>query len=129
MVKLLILMVKQFEGVGTAEKSNEITAVPNLLEMLDIAGCIVTADAMSCQKEIAKTIEEKEADYVLALKENQPLLYRETKEYFQAALREPQNYPAIERTQTLDKGHGRIETRNYYLSGEIDWYADREKWA
>ncbi len=115
--------------IATEEKSNEITAVPKLLEMLDIAGCIVTADAMSCQKEIAKTIEKKGADYVLALKENQPLLYRETKEYFQAALREPQNYPAIKKTQTFDKGHGRIETRSYYLSGEIDWYADKEKWS
>lgn len=115
--------------IATEEKSNEITAVPNLLEMLDIAGCIVTADAMSCQKEITKTIIKKEADYVLALKENQPMLYRETKEYFQAALREPQHYPAVQRIQTLDKGHGRIETRSYYLSGEIDWYADRKKWA
>lgn len=115
--------------VATAEKSNEITAVPNLLEMLDIAGCIVTADAMSCQKEIAKTIVKKEAEYVLALKENHPLLYQETKEYFQAAMNEPQNYPAIEKTQTLDKGHGRIEKRDYYFSREINWYADREKWS
>lgn len=84
---------------------------------------------MSCQKEIAKTIVKNDADYVLALKENQPLLYQETKEYFQSALNEPQNYPAIQRTETIDKGHGRIEKRGYYLSGEIDWYADREKWT
>jgi len=115
--------------IATEEKSNEITAVPKLLEMLDIAGCIVTADAMSCQKEIAKAIVKKEADYVLALKENQPLLYQETKEYFQAALREPQNYPAVVRTETLDKGHGRVERRSYSLTGEIEWYTDREKWA
>ncbi len=115
--------------VATAEKSNEITAVPNLLEMLDIAGCIVTADAMSCQKEIAKTIIKKEAEYVLALKENQPLLYQETKEYFQAAMNEPQNYPAVEKTRTLDKGHGRIERRDYYFSKGMDWYANREKWT
>ncbi len=115
--------------IATEEKSNEITAVPKLLEMLDIAGCIVTADAMSCQKEIAKTIEQKGADYALALKENQALLYQEAKEYFQSALREPQNYPAIQKIETIDKGHGRIEKRSYYLSGEIDWYADREKWA
>lgn len=115
--------------IATEEKSNEITAVPKLLEMLDIAGCIVTADAMSCQKEIAKTIEKNGADYVLALKENQPLLYQETKEYFNSALSEPQNYPTIQRIETIDKGHGRIEKRSYYLSGEIDWYAEREKWT
>ncbi len=88
--------------------------VDNLIyDLLDIAGCIVTADAMSRQKEIAKTIVKKEAEYVLVLKENHPLLYQETKEYFQAAMGKPQNYPAVERAQTLDKGHGRIEKRDY----------------
>ncbi len=115
--------------VATEEKSNEIAAVPKPLEMIDLAGCIVTADAMSCQKGIAKRIVEKEAGYVLALKENQPLLYQEAKEYFQSAVNEPPNYPAILRTETVDNGHGRFERLSYYLTGEIEWYEDREKWA
>lgn len=115
--------------MAAAEKSNEITAVPRLLEVLDIAGCIVTADAMSCQKGITKTMAAQKADYVLGLKENQPLLYRETKEYFQAAFAEPKRYPAIQMEETLDKGHGRIEKRRYYLTSEIEWYEDKEKWG
>ena len=66
------------------EKSNEITAVPKLLDMLDIEGHIITADAMSCQKEITKTVTEKKADYVIGLKENQPSLYRDAEEYFKS---------------------------------------------
>ena len=98
------------------EKSNEITAVPNLLDMLDIAGCVITADAISCQKEIARRITEKEADYVLGLKDNQPTLRRETEEYFIAALEDRRLYPGVEHTQTSEKGHGRIEIRDYYLT-------------
>lgn len=72
--------------LAVEEKSNEITAVPHLLDMLDVAGCIVTADAMSCQKEITKKIVEKDAEYVLSLKENQPMLCREVREYFSEAI-------------------------------------------
>ena len=115
--------------LATEEKSNEITAVPELLEMLDIAGCIITADAMSCQKEIVKKIVEKEADYVLGLKDNQPTMRREVQEYFDAARREPQNYPAVKSITTKDCGHGRIETRTYYLTTEIEWFEDRAKWS
>lgn len=72
--------------LAVEEKSNEITAVPHLLDMLDVAGCIVTADAMSCKKEITKKIVEKDAEYVLSLKENQPMLCREVREYFSEAI-------------------------------------------
>ena len=115
--------------LATDEKSNEITAVPELLEMLDVAGCIITADAMSCQKEIVHKITEKEADYVLGLKDNQPTLRREVQEYFDAALREPQNYPLVKSVKTTDCGHGRIETRTYYLTTEIEWFENRAEWS
>jgi hypothetical protein len=67
----------------TEEKSNEIKAVPKLLEIVDVQGDVVTADAMSCQKEIVKKLREKGADYVLAVKDNQPMLYKDIKDYFE----------------------------------------------
>lgn len=115
--------------LATEEKSNEITAVPELLEMLDVTGCIITADAMSCQKEIVKKITVKKADYVLGLKDNQPTMRREVQEYFDAARRESQNYPAVQTIKTTDSGHGRIETRTYYLTTEIEWFEGRPDWS
>ncbi len=89
------------------EKSNEITAVPALLEMLDIENCVITADAMSCQKEIAKKLIDKKDDYVIGLKDNQPNLRRDAAaEYFADAWRDPRNYPAIQTIKTVEKGHG-----------------------
>ena len=68
--------------ITVEEKSNEIVAVPELLELIDVEGCIVTADAMSCQKKIVKKIIEKGADYTIGLKQNQPALLQDTKDYF-----------------------------------------------
>lgn len=79
--------------------------------MSGYAGCrrmYCDGDAMTCQKEIAKKIINGKADYVLALKENQPLLYRETEEYLQAAVNDSRNYPEIQKTETKEKGHGRL---------------------
>lgn len=115
--------------IAVDEKSNEITAVPQLLDMLDVSGCIVTADAMSCQKEIVKKISENQAEYALSLKENQPTLYHETEEYFKAALERPGQYPILERLKKVDSGHGRIESRTYYLSTEIEWYEGKAQWV
>lgn len=115
--------------LATDKKSNEITAVPELLEMLDVRGCIITADAMSCQKAITGKIAEKEGDYVLALKDNHPVFHDEVRAYFETALKEPQNYPAVKSLKTTDSGHGRIETRTYYLSNEIDWYENKADWS
>ena len=100
-----------------AEKSNEITAIPELLALLDISGCIVTIDAMGCQKEIARLIVEDGGDYVLALKENQGQLYREVKELF-----EDEGLVATEGDfhETVNKGHGRLEHRRCWS------IADRE---
>lgn len=107
--------------IKTDDKSNEITAVPQLLDMLEIAGCIVTADAISCQKDIVKKITEKEADYVLALKRNQETLHDDVKLYFD-------DISESEQIVTKEKGHGRIETREYFLSTDIHWLWQRSEW-
>ena len=115
--------------LATDEKSNEITAVPELLDILDVAGCIVTADAMSCQKTITKKITEKGADYVLGLKGNHPLFHQEVEDYFSAALKDTRNYPFVKKAETTDHGHGRIEHRTYYLTTEVDWYEEKKDWS
>ncbi len=91
-----------------AEKSNEITAIPELLALLDVSECIVTIDAMGCQKEIARLIIEDSGDYVLALKENQGQLYREVKELFED---EDLVAKSGDFHGTVNKGHGRLERR------------------
>ena len=114
---------------ATDAKSNEITAVPELLDMLDVAGCIVTADAMSCQKTIVAKIAEKQADYAIGLKDNQPMLRKATEEYFEAFLNDPKLYRDVTKIETIDKGHGRIEVRTYYLTAKIDWLDVKDAWA
>ena len=101
-----------------SEKSNEITAIPALLEMLAIRGCLVSIDAMGCQTEIAKTIVEQGAQYVLALKGNQGDLYTDVAQLFTPARK--QNFRNIEHQfhSTESKGHGRIETRRYKGDGQ-----------
>ena len=108
--------------VKTEEKSNEITAIPILLEMLELKGCIVTIDAMGCQRDIAEKIVGAEADYVFGLKGNQSSLHDDVRLYFE-------NEDVADRTVTRDKGHGRIETREYRLETGIDWLYQKAKWA
>ena len=117
-----------FGQLAVNEKSNEITAVPELLELLEIENTIITADAMSCQKEIVKKIRDKGADYVIGLKDNQPTLRKEAEEYFVSALETPQFYPHVSRTVTHNQGHGRIETREYYLSTDPDLLNLNTEW-
>lgn len=107
----------------TEEKSNEITAVPELLDMLDIEGAIVTADAMSCQTKIVAKITEKQADYVIGLKGNQSTLYDDVALYFESFTSECLH------SGTLEKDHGRIERRDYFLSTEIDWLSQKPDWT
>jgi len=108
--------------LSVPEKTNEITAIPDLLDELaeagQLEGALVTIDAMGCQVEIADKIVAHKADYVLALKGNQPTLEADTKDYFDTA-------PAaeIKVKTTVEKGHGRIETRTYTASGNVDWIA------
>jgi predicted transposase YbfD/YdcC len=114
--------------VKTAEKSNEITAIPQLLEMLEVAGCIVTIDAMGCQTEIAAKIIEKGADYVLAVKGNQGNLFEDTVGYFDWALKNKFNETSYTRHETLDGDHGRLEVRRYYASADIGWLRHKAEW-
>jgi len=97
--------------VKVADKSNEITAIPQLLHMLELAGCIVTIDAIGCQREIAEAIVELEADYVLTVKENQGHLYEDIKELFDAAAEVNFKEVPHDYCRTVDKGHGRLEIR------------------
>lgn len=110
------------------EKSNEITAIPALLKMLVIRGCVVSIDAMGCQTEIANTIIEQGADYVLALKGNQGNLYDDVRELFKSA--REQDFKNIEHQfyETVEKGHGRIETRRYWTMGNTEYLIGAEKW-
>jgi predicted transposase YbfD/YdcC len=111
------------------EKSNEIVAIPKLLNMLSLEGAIVTIDAMGCQKEIAKQIVNKNADYVLALKGNQGAL-REDVELF-AAEQKANGFKdtAVSQHETVDGDHGRIETRNYTALHDISWLQERHDWV
>ncbi len=108
------------------DKSNEITAVPELLRALELAGCVVTADAMHCQKNIAKEIIEADAHYVLALKGNQGSAFAEVKSFLDdAASRADKSLVFL---KTVEKGHGRLEERRYWQSEKLDWYADKGQW-
>lgn len=119
-----------------AEKSNEITAVPELLRALELAGCVVTLDAMGCQKKIAKEIIEADADYVLALKGNHELVHEEVKSYLDDAIdrsnaagaSSPASSSELAFHQTVEKDHGRNETRRYWQSQTLGWFADLDKW-
>jgi predicted transposase YbfD/YdcC len=122
-----------------ADKSNEITAVPELLRALELSGCIVTLDAMGCQKKIAKEIREADADYVLALKGNQETVHEEVKTFLDALVAEKTQprLPGAKLSgaasllafkETTEKDHGRFEIRRYYQSTELDWFADLQKW-
>jgi predicted transposase YbfD/YdcC len=108
--------------VKTQEKSNEITAIPELLEMLDIKGSIITIDAMGCQTAIAKEIIRKEADYVLSLKENQPTLYQDVHTIFLRAEEGEKKYKNMLHLRRVEKvhDHGRVETRRYTLISARD---------
>ena len=116
--------------VKTDEKSNEITAIPELLDMLFIKGAIVTIDAMGCQKEIAtKIVKEKKADYVLSLKDNHETLKGEVEEYFKDAEQNDFKDEKILQYRTFEKGHGRIEERLYYYSTDIRWMDAKKDWT
>ena len=112
-------------------RSNEITAIPELLRMLDVSGCIVTIDAMGCQKQIARTLTERGADYVLALKENQPQLHSDVKDTFAGAFKV--DFEGVEHDfhQSVEKGHGRIERRRCWSVSDaehLDWLNDSREW-
>lgn len=110
----------------TEEKSNEITAVPRLLDVLALSGCIVTLDAMGCQKETVETIVGKGADYVVSLKENQPLLHADAKRLFDEVL-EKRTWDSF--CEDTDKGHGRVEVRRCWTSSKVKSLLGHRDWA
>lgn len=113
----------------TDEKSNEIVAIPYLLELIDISNCVVTIDAIGCQVKIAKEIVRKKADYVLALKGNQPNLLENVSGFFETEAAREFRDVRHQYLKTVDKGHGRVEVREYWQSDDIGWLAERKDWA
>lgn len=111
------------------DKSNEITAIPTLLRMLELEGAIVTIDAMGCQKEIAKTITEQGAEYVLALKDNHPTLHEEVQRLFDDIKAERLDDLTSARHTTVDADHGRLETRHYWITSDIECLGVKGSWA
>ncbi len=114
--------------VKTEEKSNEITAIPELLKTLEVSGCIVTIDAMGCQKAIAKQIINQEGDYVLALKGNQGNLLDSVEAFFTKADEDLYEGLPVEYYETEDKNHGRIEYRRHWTTNKIDEIYKHKAW-
>jgi predicted transposase YbfD/YdcC len=108
--------------IRTDEKSNEITAIPQLLKVLDLQGCIVSIDAMGCQEDIANQIIEQKGDYLLAVKNNQPTLFEALEDTFKLQERKD-----VSLSEELDFGHGRIENRTCFISTDLQ-YVDTLKW-
>lgn len=114
--------------VKTDAKSNEITAIPALLDLLSIKGAVVTIDAMGCQREIARKIIDKGADYILALKGNQASLHGDIELFVKEQKYVNFAQAKISTCQTIDAGHGRIETRHATLIHDVGWLQDRHDW-
>jgi predicted transposase YbfD/YdcC len=109
-------------------KSNEITAIPKLLEILELSGCLVTIDAMGCQTEIAQTIVDAGGDYVLAVKGNQPTLYAGIADFFQEHLQDDFARVKVSRHETTESGHGRQEHRCYFVCPVPEDLPDAKRW-
>jgi predicted transposase YbfD/YdcC len=114
--------------LATDAKSNEITAIPELLKLLDVQGAVVTIDAAGCQKKIAATIIDQGGEYLLQLKGNQGGLHKETAELFDNCLTDDCHGIAYSTAATTDKGHGRIEQRRIWATSEVNWFAEKGKW-
>jgi len=110
------------------EKSNEITAVPEVLGMLDIKGAIISVDALNTQKTIAQQIVKQGGDYLMAVKDNHPMLHDSIRLHLDEMILE--KFAGIDHVyhETTDGGHGRIDTRRVWATSQIDWLADREQW-
>ncbi len=118
-----------FGQLATEAKSNEITAIPKLLELLDVDGATVTIDAEGCQKEIAAKIVAGGGDYVLALKANQSTMYEEVKLLFDEFIAKGFGDMAHDFFEQTDGDHGRIEIRRAWSISEVSWFQDRAQWA
>jgi predicted transposase YbfD/YdcC len=117
-----------FAQIATEAKSNEIKAIPKLLELLDISGAVVSIDAMGCQKEIARKIVQGGGDYVLSLKGNQGTLHDEVSWWMDHAIAGGVREAKLDEHRQVGKDHGRIETRQVWCSNQVEWFADRGQW-
>jgi predicted transposase YbfD/YdcC len=114
-----------FGQYAVRDKSNEIPAVRELLNLLDIGGCLVVADALNCQKETAKVIVEGKADYLLSVKDNHPTLKKDIEDYVQ----DDSLCKTMDTHEITEKNRERIETRTAYSTDDIDWLYGRKEWA
>jgi predicted transposase YbfD/YdcC len=115
--------------IKTEDKSNEITAVPSLLNALELKGCIVTLDAMGCQRAIAQQIVEKKADYVLTVKANQGVLHEDIVDFFETARALDFAHCAHEFHEDVEAGHGRVEVRRYWQSTCLEGLRQGQAWS
>ena len=113
----------------TEEKSNEITAIPELLRLLDVSGCLVTIDAMGCQRAIAQQIVTQGGEYVLALKRNHETLYGAVEDLFARAQLTPSAGPTLSYYETHDKAHGRVEIRRHWTTDAVTELEQHDAWA
>jgi predicted transposase YbfD/YdcC len=118
-----------FGQVAVDKKSNEITAIPELLNLLNIKDCVVTTDAMGCQKKVAANIVERGGDYILALKGNHDQIYEEVTTFFESETNDNLSEFTMKSKSTVEKDHGRIEERTYTLCDQISWIHDLEEWV
>lgn len=118
--------------VKVDEKSNEIRAIPQLIESLNLEGCTVTIDAMGCQKKIASDIIKAKAHYCLSLKGNQGRVHEEVKSYMDDIIERHQaghlSQGEADFLETVEKDHGRMETRRFWHSSNVSWFADLKDW-
>jgi predicted transposase YbfD/YdcC len=114
---------------ATEEKSNEITAIPKLLELLELKGCIVTIDALGCRTKIAAQIIEQGGDYVLGLKGNRSTLHEEVEEFFTTASAGEFAGVVHDDIEETDKDHGRLEVRRYRITEELSTVSDTARWT
>ena len=111
------------------DKENEIVAIPRLLEMLELRGALVTIDAMGCQKVIAQAIRDKGADYLLPVKDNHPTLRQDIELFFNEQRANGFADAKAHFHETVEKDHGRLETRRHWSTADIDWLKENHSWA
>ena len=114
--------------VKVEEKSNEITAIPELLSQINVQNSVVSIDAMGCQKKIVEKIIEQNGDYAIALKGNQPATYNEVLNYFETQMLTSFEGVYVSYSKTEEKGHGRIDKREYWLLPDIEFISQKEEW-
>lgn len=114
--------------IKVEEKSNEITAIPELLDLLELEGCVVTIDAMGTQKTIAEKIIDKNANYLLALKGNQGTLKEDVELYFEGIDEKHYDRGVFDYNKQFEKDHGRIEIRECWSTEQIEWLSQKEEW-